>query len=327
MYGKIPMKRTGLKITRIVVSLAVFLAVTLLWVCYGPKIARYMAWATKIQVFPMAMTLSVTMAAFWVVVAWLFGRIYCSSACPLGTWLDIIGWLGRKSRKGTLRDYHYSPPLNRWRYTSLLVILVCFIGEITVVPALVDPYSIYGQAVVELLKPLWGHACNITATIGDRTGWWSIQHVRIITAGIFYTALSGVMLLSVSIPAWFYGRTYCNAICPIGTVLGMCSRQSLWHIDIDTDLCTNCRKCEHACKASCIDLNDHVVDGSRCVNCFDCIAVCPDDAIFYRISRKQLSLPMMQRINTPGVNTAAPCSPPAESLYEQNNQENDETIS
>lgn len=82
----------------------------------------------------MAMTLSVTMAAFWVVVAWLFGRIYCSSACPLGTWLDIIGWLGRKSRKGTLRDYHYSPPLNRWRYTSLLVILVCFIGEITVSP-------------------------------------------------------------------------------------------------------------------------------------------------------------------------------------------------
>ena len=305
------MKRNGLKIIRVTVSSAVFFAVTLLWVCYGPEVARYMAWATKIQIFPMAMALSVTMGAFWVLAAWLFGRIYCSSVCPLGTWLDIIGALGRKSRKGSLRDYHYSPPLHRWRYGSLIVILACFIGEISVVPALVDPYSIYGQAVVNLLKPCWGEACNLISALGESTGLWDYRHVRIITAGVFYTALSGIMLLAVSIPAWFYGRTYCNSICPIGTVLGMCSRQSLWHIDIDTDLCTNCRKCEHVCKASCINLNDHIVDGSRCVTCFNCIASCPDNAIFYRINRKQLSLPMMQRVTPPGVNTAASCASPA----------------
>ena len=71
------MKGNGLKIVRIIVSLAVFFATTLLWVCYGPAVARYMAWDTKIQIFPMAMALSVTMAAFWVLAAWLFGRIYC----------------------------------------------------------------------------------------------------------------------------------------------------------------------------------------------------------------------------------------------------------
>ena len=321
------MKGNGLKIVRIIVSLAVFFATTLLWVCYGPAVARYMAWATKIQIFPMAMALSVNMAAFWVLAAWLFGRIYCSSVCPLGTWFDIVGAVGRHSRKGTLRDYHYSPALNRWRYGSLLLVLACFIGEVTIVPALVDPYSIYGQAAVNLMKPCWGYACNLISRLGEMTGLWHFGQVRIITAGVFYTALSGAILLSVSIPAWLYGRTYCNSICPIGTVLGMCSRQSLWHIDIDTDVCTNCRKCEHVCKASCINMDDHVVDGSRCVNCFDCLAVCPDDAIFYRITRKQLSLPMMQRINPPGVNATASCASAETTSYNPTKQNDNETIS
>ncbi len=324
------MKRNGLKIGRVIVSLAVFFAVTLLWVCYGPTVARYLSWVTKIQIFPMVMTLSVTMAVFWLLVAWLFGRLYCSSACPLGTWFDIVGSLGRKCRKGTFKDYHYSAALNRWRYGSLFIVFVCFIGEIAIVPALVDPYNIYGQAVVNLLKPCWGYVCNFVSQIGVATGLWHSGQVKIITAGAFYMALSGTILLSVSIPAWLYGRTYCNTICPIGTVLGMCSRQSLWRIDIDTDLCTNCRKCERVCKASCINLDDHLVDGSRCVNCFDCIAVCPDDAIFYRITRKQLSLPMMQRINPPGVKTAASCSSPAEAITEntyRTKQNENETIS
>jgi ferredoxin len=43
-------------------------------------------------------------------------------------------------------------------------------------------------------------------------------------------------------------------------------------------------------------MNDHVVDGSRCVNCFNCINVCPDDAIRYTSRRKQLSIPMMQSL-------------------------------
>lgn len=326
------MKREGLKIIRIIVSMTVFLAVTALWGCYGLDVARYLSWVTKIQIFPMAMTMSLAMAAFWACVAWIFGRIYCSTACPLGTWLDIVGHLGRMSRKGAARDYHYSPPLTRWRYTTLTIVIVCLIGEVTFIPALVDPYSIYGQAVVNLLKPVWGHVCNLVATVGDATGWWTVGKVRILTAGLFYTALSIVQIAAVSIPAWHYGRTYCNAVCPIGTVLGACSDKSVWHIDIDTDLCTNCRKCEYICKSSCINLADHVVDGSRCVNCFDCIAVCPDDAIFYRITRKQLSLPMMQSIAPPGINTATSCTatpeqPMANDNYKSENTESNETIS
>lgn len=80
-------------------------------------------------------------------------------------------------------------------------------------------------------------------------------------------------------------------------------------IDIDTDRCTQCRKCEYVCKAECIDLTSHVVDGSRCINCFNCLSVCDDDAIHYTYTRKQLSIPMMQKIND--AKTAATIDRPA----------------
>jgi ferredoxin len=51
-----------------------------------------------------------------------------------------------------------------------------------------------------------------------------------------------------------------------------------------------------------------VVDGSRCVNCFDCLTACDDNAIFYRPDRKQLSMPMMQRIDEAKVERAGTCT-------------------
>ena len=75
------------------------------------------------------------------------------------------------------------------------------------------------------------------------------------------------------------------------------SRFSILQMDIDTDLCINCRKCEDVCKGQCIDLTDHVVDGSRCVNCFDCVDICPNRAIRYTTRRHRLSTPLMQRVS------------------------------
>lgn len=278
--------------------------VTLLWIEYSDLLLRPLGWVSRAQVFPVATGLSLGMVVFWLLVTLIFGRVYCSSVCPLGTWLDIVGHAGRSTRRGTRRDYRYSPALTRWRYVSLAVFTVGMVAGIALVPVVMEPYTMYSRFVVNVMRPVWGEINNLLAALGNSTGWWDIYYVGHISASVFAVILSVVTMVAVSIPAWFYGRTYCNSVCPVGTVLGMVSARSLWHIDIDTDLCTNCRKCEYACKASCIDLTDHVVDGSRCVNCFDCIDVCPDDAIFYRPTRKQLSLPMMQRLLPPRVGAA-----------------------
>ena len=87
----------------------------------------------------------------------------------------------------------------------------------------------------------------------------------------------------------------------MGTLLGAVSRYSLYHVDINTDLCTGCNLCVKRCKASCINPADHTVDLSRCVVCFDCTAACPSDAITFRRGRHQLKMPLLR----PTVSSAA----------------------
>lgn len=125
------------------------------------------------------------------------------------------------------------------------------------------------------------------------------------------TAVTLTAAIAIIWTAWRRGRIFCNTLCPVGTILGCVSRNSAMRIDIDTDRCIQCRRCEHVCKAECIDMQSHVVDMSRCVVCFDCLPVCPNDAIRYTTERHQLAIPMMQKISRTiagagSVSTSAP---------------------
>lgn len=150
--------------------------------------------------------------------------------------------------------------------------------------AILDPWQIYSDLLTR------------TASI-----FRADPALRLATAASTGSIISLTIITIVSILAFRNGRTFCNSLCPVGSALGCVSRYSLLHIDIDTDLCTNCGQCEDVCKAACINLADHLVDGSRCVNCFNCLTVCPNEgAIRYTSSRKALSTPLMQR-TTPSI--------------------------
>lgn len=97
--------------------------------------------------------------------------------------------------------------------------------------------------------------------------------------------------------AWRNGRTYCNAICPVGTFLGFISRFSVFRPVIDAEKCRNCRLCEKRCKSACIDIKNHQIDYSRCVACMDCLDTCKHDALHYvnRFSTKR----EMKSVNEP----------------------------
>ena len=90
-----------------------------------------------------------------------------------------------------------------------------------------------------------------------------------------------VTFVVIFVLAWKNGRTWCNTICPVGTVLGFFSRFSIFAPVIDTEKCRNCGLCGKQCKASCINTKEHEIDYSRCVACMDCIDTCKDGAIHY----------------------------------------------
>lgn len=97
-------------------------------------------------------------------------------------------------------------------------------------------------------------------------------------------AVALVMALVVVIFAWRGGRRYCNAICPVGTILGEMSRAAAFRVKIDEHKCVDCGLCGKMCKAECIDMANHSIDPTRCVVCFDCIDNCSQEAISFGFS-------------------------------------------
>lgn len=214
---------------------------------------------------------------FWAIVTLIYGRIYCSTVCPMGTLMDCIG-SGRRLLMRQRPRFRYAPASSRTRIAFLLLTFVTLLSGSTLIPTLLDPYSAYARMVEELLARPFGLAWKAVAFS------WSTLSVAMLTA---------IIVVAVS---WRHGRLLCNTACPIGTVLGYGSRRSYFHIEIDPDRCINCGECERVCKAKCIKLPEKIVDTSRCVVCFDCTSVCPNDSINYKSGRYHLGLPLMQRI-------------------------------
>ncbi len=98
--------------------------------------------------------------------------------------------------------------------------------------------------------------------------------------------IASVTFIVLIVLAWRNGRTYCNTICPVGTILGFVSRYSVFGIKIDPEKCTKCSLCARNCKASCINYKEYKIDHSRCVACMNCLDKCKFDAIHYTLRYK-----------------------------------------
>ncbi|MDO5581718.1 MAG: 4Fe-4S binding protein, partial [Planctomycetia bacterium] len=119
----------------------------------------------------------------------------------------------------------------------------------------------------------------------------------------------------IFVMAWRKGRLYCNSICPVGTLLGLLSRFSLYKPRILDDKCVHCGLCEKNCKSSCIDSEHRKIDYSRCVVCGDCIKACRTKAI-------QFELPLVKSAD----NTVTTPSQPAHSQRLETNPELSGTV-
>lgn len=299
-----------LRYSRIIIQSAIFLVLTLCLCSTALYIPVIGDWLIHIQIGYAVTTLSLSTFALWVIITLIFGRIYCSTVCPIGSMQDISAAVTRTAIRHRKPVYRYRRPNNILRPAMLLIMAVALITSITSIITLLDPFRLYSTVCTELSA--------LSGTLPDNL------EARQAEAILSYTMLSTALLTGATIGIIITisarrGRLLCNTICPIGTTLGFVSRYSILQFDIDTDLCTQCRKCVDRCKSECIDLTDHTVDGSRCVVCFDCIDACDCGAISYTTRRKQLSLPMMQKIS--GIT-----SPPTPTQQTNNPTQNNETI-
>ncbi|MDE6278423.1 MAG: 4Fe-4S binding protein, partial [Paramuribaculum sp.] len=204
--------------------------------------------------------------------------LYCSVICPLGIMQDGFGWLGKKAKKNS---YSYSAPKSILRYVMLAVMIVSIVFGISAVVALLAPYSAYGRIAQSLLAPVWQWGNNELASWAEAHDSYAFYSVDMWLRGGLTLGVAIATLVILGFLAWRNGRTYCNTICPVGTVLGFFSRFSLLRPVIDTSKCNGCGLCARNCKSACINSKEHTIDYSRCVTCFDCIGKCHQGAISY----------------------------------------------
>lgn len=240
---------------RICLAAIVFIAAVLLFLNLWEGAALKLSFLAKWQFLPAVLAVNVVVIAVLVVVTLLFGRIYCSVICPLGILQDIIGRLGRIGKKNKMR---YSPSKEKKvRYIVWVVFVAMLIAGLNYLVVLLDPYCLFGKMV---------------ASAGGKFVGWLVP------------AVAAVAFVVIAVLAWKNGRTWCNTICPVGTTLGFFSRFAIFRPVINADACKSCHVCEKKCKAACINIAEHKIDYSRCVDCFDCIDSCKFGALKYKIA-------------------------------------------
>lgn len=267
-----------LKKIRQILAVICILLVTLIFVDFSGLAGRLFGWIAKIQFLPALLALNVGVIVGLAALTMILGRVYCSVICPLGIMQDIFAWLGRKSLKNR---YSFSRPKTALRWTMLALLVICFIIGLNWIVAVFAPYSAYGRIASELLAPLWDWGNNLLAVWAERHESYTFYTVDVRIKGVATLVIAIVTLIALGIMAWRNGRTYCNTVCPVGTILGMLSKYSLFRPVIDTAKCVNCGLCARNCKSSCIDTIRHKIDYSRCVACMDCIDKCSKGAIKY----------------------------------------------
>ena len=271
---------------RLTLATIFFVCITLMFLDFTGVTHTWFSWMAKLQFLPAVLALNAGVIILLIALTLIFGRIYCSVICPMGVFQDIIAWLGKKARpkKECKIPYTYSKAKSALRYSVLGVFIVALIAGVGSFVALLAPYSSYGRIASNIFQPIYRWGNNLLASIAEKYDSYAIYDVDVWIKSMPTLIIAVVTLVIIFILAWRNGRTYCNTICPVGTVLGFFARFSFFHVTFDAEKCKSCSMCSRNCKASCIDYKTHTVDYSRCVTCGNCLEKCKFGALSYKFA-------------------------------------------
>jgi len=211
-------------------------------------------------------------SAEWLVIGGIFaicaivGRFFCGWICPAGFVQDLLYKI--PSPKFAL------PAWAQWLKYGFLFITVILVAYHAgkEVPAFFCGYC--PTATIEAVIPamLFSPEYDIGAA-----GHWR------------FIVLALVIILAVA-----NNRNFCKIMCPIGAMVAITNKFSLFSIKLGADKCIHCHKCDKSCPMD-VPVENCAVTGKKisrnleCIECLSCEAVCPPTAITNnsRIFRKQ----------------------------------------
>lgn len=268
-----------------------FFLVVFLWFCivatFGTEWWQLRGWPVNLflQVDPLvaiaAMLTTHTiykeliLALITIIITIIFGRVFCGWVCPFGTMHHFLGFVSRGGKN--MPDRISSNKYRKLQNTKYFI-LIAFIAaaslpigfSTSLLTGFLDPLPLVYRSVNLTILPIIDTSAK-TLSITPR-----LYEGAYIIGFIFIAAL----LMNFFIP-----RFYCRFICPLGALLGILGRYSIWRIGKIESKCTNCKLCEKACEGACEPAAKIRIP--ECVLCFNCLHDCNYNLIGYRIKESE----------------------------------------
>ncbi len=279
-----------LRIYRIVISVVFLILFTLLFLDQRNLLpvwiyssVLYLQFVPSFLKFLSATTL--VAAGFMVVLllTLLFGRVYCSVLCPLGVLQDVLIRISRwfKNKKAKRNQFAFRRSFKILHYSLLAVVILLLLLDIITPLGLLDPYSIFGRFMTHLVRPVVIGVNNTFAGWLETISVYSLRPLEFRTVSYVSMGVAAGLITLVILLVVYRGREYCNTVCPVGAVLRLISRYSVFRLRINESLCNNCALCARDCKAGCIDAKNKVLDFERCIGCYNCINSCKAQGVVF----------------------------------------------
>jgi polyferredoxin len=295
-------KSGGLKRIRLVISLFFFIAIAAIfldarhWI--PPAVSnvfvsfQFIPSVLKVFAYVGLSTLGIVIILLLTI---MFGRVYCSTFCPLGTLQDIIIHFDKKIHRK--KRFKYEKPPFLFHYLLHLGSVVFLIAGSMTLVNLFEPFSNFGRIFTNLIEPGIMFSNNQVGGLLQRYGIFLLFDIPLRLVPYSAVLLPLLFLGLITYMSVKHGRFFCNALCPAGALLGLISRISFFRIVVDENACNECGACEKVCKANCINAASKEVDYAACVNCYNCIKSCPTGGVIFQSTWSKRSQKPQQTLN------------------------------
>ncbi len=173
------------------------------------------------------------------------GPIFCGWVCPLGTFQEWLGKIGKKIFKNRYNRFVPQKLDNVLRYLRYLVLIWVVYVTATTATLIFADYDPYFTLF----------------------NFWSGE-----------VAIGGVIILLITILlSLFVERPWCKYACPYGAVQGVFNLFRIVRLRRDPQTCIQCKKCDNVCPMNIPVSTLTTIRNHQCISCMKCTseAHCP----------------------------------------------------